>query len=136
MVTWVDGETSLYWDVDRGGLKKELKLADRGSVWKYARGITTGDFGGANNNDLMVRWADGELTVYKDLGINLLRSENQVLGPNGLWRDHASVVAAGSFGGNEWPDDLVVRWSDGEVTVYGDSSASGLGHEYMLVPPA
>ncbi|MEV5876138.1 hypothetical protein AB0L75_18265 [Streptomyces sp. NPDC052101] len=136
VVTWVDGETSLYWDVDRGGLKKEQKLADKGSVFKNARAVTTGDFGGADNNDLMVRWVDGELTVYKDLGVNLLRSENQVLGPNALWRDHAAVVAAGSFGGNDWPDDLVVRWSDGEVTMYGDSSASSLGHEYMLVPPA
>ncbi|OLZ65529.1 hypothetical protein AV521_31190 [Streptomyces sp. IMTB 2501] len=136
VVTWDDGEATLYWDVDAAGFHTEKKLADPGSVWKYARAITTGDFGGADNNDLMVRWTDGELTVYKDLGISGLGAENQVLAANALWRDHAKVISAGNFGGNSWPDDLMVRWSDGELTMYGDSSASQLGKELMLVPPA
>lgn len=54
--------------------------------------------------------------------------------PDTLRRDHASVIAAGSFGGNDWPDDLLVRWSDGELTRYGDGSATGVGHEYMSYP--
>lgn len=32
-------------------------------------------------------------------------------------------------------DDLFVRWSDGEVTVYGNTQAVALGREYQLVPP-
>ncbi|MER5888211.1 trypsin-like peptidase domain-containing protein [Streptomyces sp. NPDC001941] len=136
VVTWDDGEASLYTDVDATGMGSETKLAEPGSVWKYARGLTTGDFGGADNNDLMVRWSDGELTVYQDLGINALKAEHRVLAANALWANHAAVISAGNYGGNKWPDDLMVRWSDGELTMYGDSSLSALGKEYPLVPAA
>lgn len=37
---------------------------------------------------------------------------------------------------NDWEDDLFVRWSDGEVTVYGNTQADAVGREYQLVPPA
>ncbi|WP_411574211.1 trypsin-like serine peptidase [Streptomyces fradiae] len=136
VVTWSDGEATLYWDVDGKGMHKEQKLAASGSVWKYARGLTTGDFTGADNNDLLVRWSDGELTVYKDLGVNALAAEHRLLAANDLWKSHAGPLSAGNYGGNNWPDDLIVRWSDGELTMYGDTSATRLGTEYQLVPPA
>ncbi|MEU9101269.1 hypothetical protein [Streptomyces sp. NPDC048361] len=32
--------------------------------------ITAGDFAGSNASDLMVKWIDGEVTIYKDIDQN------------------------------------------------------------------
>ncbi|MEU7229930.1 hypothetical protein [Streptomyces chrestomyceticus] len=44
-------------------------------------------------------------------------------------------MTAGNFTGNGRSDDLVVRWSDGETTMYKDTRLSELGSEVMLVAP-
>ncbi|MFF9765042.1 hypothetical protein ACF1GT_00105 [Streptomyces sp. NPDC014636] len=43
-------------------------------------------------------------------------------------------MTAGSYDSNGWPDDLLVRWSDGETTMYTHTGAT-FGTEHMLVPP-
>jgi hypothetical protein len=67
LVRWSDGEVSLYTDVNRDGFHGEKKLSASDSVWKYATSIAAGDFTGNDQWDLMVRWKDGELTIYKDI---------------------------------------------------------------------
>ncbi|MEF3113774.1 hypothetical protein [Streptomyces chrestomyceticus] len=42
-------------------------------------------------------------------------------------------MTAGNFTGNGRSDDLVVRCSDGETTMYKDTRLSELGSEVMLV---
>ncbi|MET9960085.1 hypothetical protein ABZ128_13705 [Streptomyces sp. NPDC006326] len=54
---------------------------------------------------------------------------------NEAW-SHARVIAAGEYEMNDWEDDLFVRWSDGEVTMYGNTQADAMGREYVLVPPS
>ncbi|WP_018566483.1 hypothetical protein [Streptomyces sp. PsTaAH-124] len=45
-----------------------------------------------------------------------------------------AVLTSGEFSGNQkW--DLMVRWSDGETTMYTDTGATRLGTERMLVAP-
>ncbi|MEV5493458.1 hypothetical protein AB0L47_36750 [Streptomyces bobili] len=78
-------------------------------------------------------WSNGELTIYQDVGSRGLGSKSAVLAANSTWT-HARVVAAGEFGANNWEDDLFVRWSDGEVSMYGNTQADALGREYQLVP--
>ncbi|TGZ14978.1 hypothetical protein DV517_64610 [Streptomyces sp. S816] len=137
VVRWADGEVTKYTDVDAGGFHAEQQLLAPNGLWKdYADIIAGGDFDGSVNSDfdLFVKWADGELTVYEDLGANGLKNENRLKEPNKLWT-HARVIVPGEFGGNLWEDDVFVRWSDGEVTVYGNTQADSLGREYMLVPP-
>ncbi|MGB8945901.1 MAG: trypsin-like peptidase domain-containing protein [Streptomyces sp.] len=137
VVRWVDGEVTKYTNVDGGGFHAEQQLLAPNTLWKqHASVIAGGDFDGTANSDfdLFVRWSDGELTIYEDVGAHGLGKENQLKGPNGTWK-HARVIAPGEFGGNLWEDDVFVRWSDGEVSVYGNTQADALGREYQLVPP-
>ncbi|MFG2653406.1 trypsin-like peptidase domain-containing protein [Streptomyces sp. NPDC048436] len=137
VVRWVDGEVTRYTNVDGGGFHAERQLLAPNALWKqHASVIAGGDFDGTANSDfdLFVRWSDGELTIYEDVGAHGLGKENQLKGPNGTWK-HARVIAPGEFGGNLWEDDVFVRWSDGEVSVYGNTQADALGREYQLVPP-
>ncbi|MEU2951041.1 hypothetical protein [Streptomyces xanthochromogenes] len=203
MVKWVDGEVTIYKDIDQNTKlptsldehpANEIKVADKDSVWKYAKGIATGKYGGNKwPDDLIVRWSDGEVTKYTDVDDKGFHAEAQMAAPNDRWKNadlitggdfdgdttdtkpnhdlfvkwtngtlsifqdinasglgaestvatkegpdlwsHARVITAGEFGSNDWEDDLFVRWSDGEVTMYGNTQADQMGREYQLVPP-
>ncbi|MER0483598.1 hypothetical protein ABR737_35585 [Streptomyces sp. Edi2] len=59
----------------------------------------------------------------------------ELKGPNDTWT-HASTMNAGRFGGgNTRSDDLMVTWTDGEVTLYTNVDAKGLHAEKQLVKP-
>lgn len=137
IVRWVDGEVTKYTDVDAKGFHAEQQMKAPNDLWKKnASIIAGGDFDGSVNSDfdLFVRWSDGELTIYQDIRANGLKMERKLKSPNKLWT-HSRVIVPGEFGGNLWEDDIFVRWSDGEVTIYGNTQADGLGREYQLVPP-
>jgi hypothetical protein len=54
--------------------------------------------------------------------------------PNDLWK-HDLVMTAGNYTPNGVNDDLIVRWSDGETTLYADTAHTSLGTENTLVYP-
>ncbi|MEV0370817.1 trypsin-like peptidase domain-containing protein [Streptomyces sp. NPDC050636] len=136
IVRWSDGEVSLYPGDGEYGFRKDIQLTKANPTWKRAAAITAGNFTGDDTYDLLVRWSDGALTLYKDVNeTNKLRNAVKLQGPNGTWT-HASVMAAGRFGGgNTRSDDLVVRWSDGEVTLYTNVDGKGLHAEKQLTKP-
>ncbi|MFD9337754.1 hypothetical protein ACFWBF_25650 [Streptomyces sp. NPDC060028] len=132
-------------------------------AWKPVATITAGDFTGTGEFDLMVRWSDGELTLYTNVSAGTLGQEYKLRDPNSTWKD-ATLLTSGQFSGNQkW--DLMVRWtsgalnnyvgtttgglgaeqpihgpnktwSDGETTMYQDTRMNNLGTERMLAPPA
>ncbi|MFI9028270.1 trypsin-like serine protease [Streptomyces sp. NPDC053560] len=138
VVRWSDGEVSLYQNTGTA-LGKEVRVVAPGTgqagTWKHATQITAGDYAGDDTWDLIVRWSDGELTQYQDFtGTGDSWGEHRWRAPNDLWK-HALVVSGGDFTDNPWADDTVVRWSDGELTLYADGNASGIGAEHRLVAP-
>ncbi|MEU9488968.1 trypsin-like peptidase domain-containing protein [Streptomyces decoyicus] len=135
IVRWSDGELSLYPGNGAYGFGKDIQLV-KDKAWQQAAVITAGDFTGDTNYDLLVRWTDGRLTLYKDVNESTkLTHKVELKGPNDTWT-HASTMAAGRFGGgNTRSDDLVVTWTDGEVTLYSNVDAKGLHAEKQLVTP-
>src|SRR5207248_8843040 len=91
-------------------------------TWKHARDIANGYFTlngpvSEDRMDMFVLWTDGELSIYRGAGKEKghFDKEFKVQGPNDLWRHHAMQIVAGDFTGDNG-SDLIVRWSDGEVT--------------------
>ncbi|MGP9018867.1 trypsin-like serine peptidase [Streptomyces sp. BR1] len=138
VVRWADGEVTLYIGDGDGNFEKEIQLAAPNETWKHADVITAGDFTGTDLYDLMVRWSDGEVTIYKDVSEqNKLSQEIQIEKPatDSIWK-HAVSLATGHYAGNKWPDDVIVRWTDGEVTLYTDVDQAGFHKESQLSRPA
>ncbi|MFD6913539.1 hypothetical protein [Streptomyces virginiae] len=138
IVRWSDGEVTKYTDIDAAGLHAEEQLAAPNDLWKTANLITGGDLDGDSNgatpnHDLLVVWASGKVSVFPDVNTGRLQNES-VVASSPTWT-YARVIALGECGMNDWEDDLFVRWSDGKVTVYGNTQADGVGREYQLVPP-
>lgn len=135
IVRWSDGELSLYPGNGAYGFGKDIQLV-KDKAWQQAAVITAGDFTGDANYDLLVRWTDGRLTLYKDVNESRkLRDKVELKGPNDTWT-HASTMTAGRFGGgNTRSDDLIVTRTDGEVTLYTNVDAKGLHAQKQLVKP-
>lgn len=135
MVRWSDGELSLYTNVGAGTLGQEYKLKDPNSTWKDATLLTAGQFSGNQKWDLMVRWSSGELDNYVGPTTSGLGSQQQIHGPNNTWT-HSVIMTTGQYTGDGLTNDLVIRWTDGETTMYQDTRRNSLGTERMLAPPA
>jgi V8-like Glu-specific endopeptidase len=134
IVVWSDGEVTLYPGNGHGGYDPERQLLPKNSTWKNAKTITAGDFTGSNQFDLLVRWVDGEVTLYGDVGSKGLNwAGTQMIKPNDLWKN-ATQIAAGRFAASKYVTDLVVRWVDGELTLYTNVSAGTFGQEHQLKP--
>jgi V8-like Glu-specific endopeptidase len=135
IVVWTDGEVTLYTDDAHGRFVSERRLLAPNSTWTHAETITAGDFTGSNQFDLMVRWSDGEVTLYGDVGAKGLDwTGTRMTGPNPTWQ-HATQIAAGRFNASTYVTDLMVRWSDGELTLYTNVSAGSFGQEHKLKDP-
>jgi V8-like Glu-specific endopeptidase len=136
-VMWTDGELSLYRGAgkDQNYFDKEFTLQRPNKFWAdHAKQVVAGDFTGDNGSDLIVRWSDGEVTLYPSVDEAGFHGEKQLVAPNSTWANHAAALTAGRFGGNQWQDDLAVRWSDGELTVY-QNTGTTLGKELKVLAP-
>ncbi|WP_229859889.1 trypsin-like serine peptidase [Streptomyces anandii] len=135
IVVWTDGEVTLYTNDGNGHFITERQMVAPNTTWTHAETITAGDFTGSNQFDLMVRWSDGEVTVYGDVGTNGLNVPGtQLAAPHTIW-EHATQIAAGRFSASTYVTDLMVRWSDGELTLYSNVGAGGFGQEHKLKDP-
>ncbi|KAL2129303.1 hypothetical protein VTI74DRAFT_7965 [Chaetomium olivicolor] len=126
VVVWSDGETTLYQGIAANGIRSERQLIAPNGVWKNVRSLSGGNWVGTGAADLLVRWIDGEFTIYGDVFIDGLGQEHQVEAPNDLWT-HATVTAGRG-------DAIMVRWSDGEVSLYPGVDGH-LHREIQLVAP-
>ncbi|QNA77612.1 hypothetical protein C8250_042850 [Streptomyces sp. So13.3] len=135
VVRWSDGEVTLYPGVTRGGhLAEEIQSSPPNPVWLHAAVISAGRFNttGTAPSTLMVRWDDGHLSLFSFNG-RTMTGETPIGAANSTWT-HATVVMAGDLAGKN-TYDLVVRWSDGETTLYPDVDTAGMHGENKLLDP-
>ncbi|MFJ2774820.1 trypsin-like serine peptidase [Streptomyces sp. NPDC087300] len=133
VVRWSDGEVTLHTDVDGRGFHKETRLRKANATWQRAALLTGGDFTGNANWDLVARRTDGELALHQDVGAAGIGRQTRLRAPGARWKG-VQVMTAGAFTANGRSDDLIVRRSDGGVSLYADTG-TGLGAERTLVPP-
>ncbi|MGW1895556.1 trypsin-like serine peptidase [Streptomyces sp. NPDC002004] len=133
LVRWSDGEVTDYTAVGDEGFGTEHRLLKPNGTWKQATLVTAGDFTGGANWDTLVRWSDGRVSQFQETGPNGLGKEIRMAASQSVWA-HDAVMTAGSYDSNGRPDDLVVRWSDGETGMYAHTGTA-FGAERMLVAP-
>ena len=138
IVRWSDGEVTLYRGSTssdgRHPFESETQLSAPGGLWTHAVLMTGGQFAGGGDG-LVVRWSDGELTLYKHVDQAGFHDEVQLAAPNALWRDHSKLLAGGKLTSSTQRGDLVVVWNDGEVSLYGNIGVNGIGAETRLAAP-
>ncbi|MER5299662.1 trypsin-like serine protease [Streptomyces lasiicapitis] len=135
-VRWKDGETSLYTSTGPKSFGTEHTLVKKQEPnwWHYPRQITSGQYADTSGWDLMVRWKDGELDSYTHTSPAGLGSEARFWSKNSTWT-YARAMTTGDYTGNGRTDDVIVRWADGETTLYTGTRAGRIGTEHRLVSP-
>ncbi|MFF1410578.1 trypsin-like serine peptidase [Streptomyces sp. NPDC058289] len=134
VVRWSDGELTLHTAVGAGTFGREHRLKGPGPAWKGAALLAAGQFSGTRKWDLLVRWSNGALAGHPGIGTRGLGGARRLHGPDDTWT-HSVLMTTGQYTGDGLTNDLIVRWSDGETTLYEDTRTNGLGAERMLVPP-
>jgi V8-like Glu-specific endopeptidase len=132
VVAWDDGHVSEFPQITAHSLAGEIQMIAANATWTHVRDITAGDLGGNNGYDLLVRWSDGELTLYPDVDATGTHTEIQLAAPNPTWQTLRDFTV-GNLTANGRPDDLVTVWADGHVTLYADTGPKGLGTATTLV---
>ncbi|MFF3432547.1 trypsin-like serine protease [Streptomyces sp. NPDC002602] len=132
LVVWNDGKVSLYADIDTNGVTKESVLSKANTTWPHAEQISAGAFTGKATNDLMVRWSDGETTIYPGVDTAGFHGEIKIRDPKSPWLN-AKVLTVGAFVGNKSAQDVLVRWTDGKLSLFPAVDAAGLHTEVKLV---
>ncbi|MEV8475415.1 FG-GAP-like repeat-containing protein [Streptomyces sp. NPDC051173] len=126
LVRWDTGKVSYYEDVDAAGFgaKKEFTLAAAGSVWKDAAQITAGRFNSTGKAaDLIVRWADGKVTLHSGVNPSGTGTGRRLADPGSFWRNSTALTATLPAGRDR--SQVVVRWADGSLGSFA-LSAGGL----------
>ncbi|WP_190127499.1 trypsin-like serine peptidase [Streptomyces mashuensis] len=134
VVRWVDGSLTTFPGVNPTGMGSERRLAEAGSFWKNAVAVTSMQPAGSDHSALAVRWTDGSLGSYTLSGTSMRGTRLQA--PNTLWAP--AVMTAGRFAsgdGGSTADDLLVRWSNGETSLYDGTRGDTLGTWTTLVQP-
>ncbi|TJZ57043.1 S1 family peptidase [Streptomyces piniterrae] len=133
IVTWADGEVSLYTDLNTKGLSGKKNLAKaKNKTWPHAEQISAGEFTGKKTADLLVRWSDGEVTIYPGVDTAGFHGEIKVRPAKSPWIK-ATVVTAGAFVANDRPNDVLVRWENGTLGLYPGVNAAGTHGEIKIV---
>ncbi len=129
-----DGTLLLYTGIRSGSFGTGKRLLAANGTWTKAALLSGGAFKGTAGSDLLVRWSDGSLDSYTGVSAAGPGTRSRLLGPNGTW-PHAQVMTTGDLTSDHTGNDLVVRWSDGETTLYAGTGAKALGTENTLVLP-
>ncbi|MFJ9821975.1 trypsin-like serine protease [Streptomyces sp. NPDC101151] len=135
IVVWTDGETTLYPGDGKGGFRHEKRLRAANSTWTHARTLTGGHFTGRELSGLLVRWSDGEVTLYPDVSASGLGREVRMAKPGSVWKNAVQIAAGQFHGGDRYATDLLVRWADGELTLHTRVGSGTFGTEKRLRAP-
>ncbi|MFE7313071.1 S1 family peptidase [Streptomyces sp. NPDC057555] len=133
LVVWDDGRVTLHPDLNTNGLAESAKktLVQKNTTWSHATQIASGEFTGKKTADLLVRWSDGETTIYPGVDAAGLHGEIQIK-PQKSYMTNATVMGVGAFVANDVPNDVLVRWADGKFTMFPAVDAAGLHDEIKL----
>ncbi|MFI2203078.1 FG-GAP-like repeat-containing protein [Streptomyces sp. NPDC020192] len=131
LTVWSDGGITLYPGDGKGWFGSEKRLAKANSTWTHARTLTGGDFTGDGRSDLLVRWSDGEATLYPAIGAGGVGREVRMAAPGSAWKN-AVQITSGQFDG-KGAGDLLVRWSDGRLTLHTGVGSGTFGPTRQLL---
>lgn len=107
--------------------------------WRGAAGIASGDLsagGHAKVDDLVARFKDGSVRVFRGNSGGGFHPGVLVQGPNAVWRN-VTAFTVGDFGGGGHHSDVLAVQKDGSVLLYRDAHArpGGLGRPELLQGP-
>ncbi len=132
LVVWADGSASMYPDIDTKGLSGWTQLQNAGT-WNDAAQIGAGEFAGGKTGDLMIRWSDGDTTIFPAVDTSGTHGRTRIRDPKSAWIN-AQVMTVGSFTtANGRPNDILIRWANGPVSYYPGVDLKGTHGEVQLI---
>ncbi|MFK0215707.1 FG-GAP-like repeat-containing protein [Streptomyces sp. NPDC090298] len=121
MAVWDDGTMHVYPGNGSGGTLAHKVVTRGNDSWGTIKQLTSGDFTGDGNADIMAVWVDGSAHLYPGLGNGQLGTGIAVNTGAKTWGTTRQLVS-GDFNHDGLADALAV-WNDGTLNYY-----KGLGN--------
>ncbi|MGK5732828.1 S1 family peptidase [Streptomyces sp. URMC 124] len=133
LIRWKNGSFALHTDIGANGLKNEIQLMKANAAATNIVQMSAGDFTGKATSDLLVRWTNGSASIYRGVSTaKPFEDELKVRPEHSAWR-FTKALATGAFAENARPNDVLVRWEDGNISLYPAVDASGTHDEVELL---
>ncbi|MFE7118381.1 S1 family peptidase [Streptomyces sp. NPDC057654] len=132
LVLWENGSVSMYTDVGTKGLKGWKQLHDADKSWTNAAQLSSGEFTGKKTADLVIRWKDGDTTIFPGVDTDGFHGRTRIRDVGSPWKN-AQVLNVGAFAANVVPNDILIRWNDGNLSYYPGVDVKGTHGEVQLV---
>ncbi len=128
---WENGSVSMYSDIDAKGLQGWTQLRNADKNWTKATQISSGEFTGKKTDDLLISWNNGNTALYPGLDTQGFHGSTDISPAGSDWK-YARVLTVGAFAANARPNDVLVRWVDGELSYYPGVDGTGTHDEIQL----
>ncbi|MFE7119189.1 S1 family peptidase [Streptomyces sp. NPDC057654] len=134
LVLWDNGSVSMYAHTSTQGLKGWTQLHDAGKdAWTEAAQLSAGEFTGKKTDDLVIRWKDGDTTIFPGVDTNGFHGRTRIRPVGSPWKN-AEILTVGSFTTpTARPDDILIRWANGNLGYYPHVDANGTHDAIPLV---
>ncbi len=135
VVRWKDGDVTLHSGFGGSSTGRERTLVHKDAAWRDAVSLTTGQLSG-KGAELLVRRANGQLEAFGGITAKSgALGRGATLQPAHPSYTRNSAMTAGDFTGSGRRNDLLVRWVEGETSLYEGTGANRIGTWKTLVSP-
>ncbi|MFE7121206.1 S1 family peptidase, partial [Streptomyces sp. NPDC057654] len=88
LVLWDNGSVSMYTHTSAQGLKGWIQLHDAGKdAWTEAAQLSAGEFTGKKTDDLVIRWKDGDTTIFPGVDTNGFHGRTRIRDVGSPWKN-------------------------------------------------
>ncbi|MFF4407701.1 S1 family peptidase [Streptomyces sp. NPDC001404] len=131
VVLWDNGSTSMYSDTGKNGVAKETTLPQDG--WFSAVQMNAGEFTGKKTADLMIRWNDAQTQILPGVDTAGYHGRVQLRPEHSAWGNAAQITVGNFTDAGGRPNDILIRWNNGNLSYYPGVDANGTHSEIQLV---
>lgn len=134
VVRRTDGVISVYPGDGAGGVSATAVTVANpaGGGWAAAEEVVGGEFTGDAHEDLVVRWANGDVHLFPNTGAGRLGTRVVLREGQAGWGDALSMTVADFTADSR--DDILVRWHSGRGFLYpGTGAGIGGSSEYRPI---
>ncbi|MEU5126614.1 S1 family peptidase [Streptomyces mobaraensis] len=133
LVLWENGSTSLQTDIHSKKLDGHVQLSEAQKSWENAAEISAGDFTGKKTSDLLIRWTDGETSVFPGVDSKGYHGRTKIRDAGSPWKNAHTLTTGSHTRSDNRVNDVLISWDNGNLGMYPDVDEAGTHAAIELV---
>ncbi|WP_344960364.1 S1 family peptidase [Streptomyces thioluteus] len=125
LILWENGSTSLQADIHTKKLDGHVQLSEAQKSWENAAEISAGEFTGKKTSDLLIRWKDGETSIFPGVDAKGYHGRLKIRDAESPWKNARTLTTGSYTNSDNRVNDVLISWNNGNLGFYPDVDAEG-----------